>query len=75
MFQPKRPLVKWSKLENRFANRNGGSNEVDAVMANDRFLVTAAIAEIGYRYNHVSESISSSGSLAILLNLQWLGPS
>jgi hypothetical protein len=30
------------------ANKNGGSNEVEEVIAKDKFLVTAAIAEIGF---------------------------
>jgi hypothetical protein len=30
------------------ASRNGGSNEVEAVMAKVKFLVTAAMALIGY---------------------------
>ena len=47
MFQPMRPRVKWSRVENRLASRNGGSNEVDAVMPKARFFVTAAIALIG----------------------------
>lgn len=46
MFHPNRPWVKWSRVENLFASRKGGSNDVDAVIANDKFLVTAAIAEI-----------------------------
>lgn len=48
MFQPMRPRVKWSRVENRFASKKGGSKDVDAVMPKARFLVTAAIAEIGY---------------------------
>jgi hypothetical protein len=47
MFHPKRPPVRWSRVENRLARRNGGSKEVDAVIANERFFVTAAMAEIG----------------------------
>lgn len=47
MFQPMRPLVMWSRVERRLARRKGGSNEVDAVMAKVRFLVTAAMAEMG----------------------------
>lgn len=47
MFQPIRPLVKWSRVLNRFARRKGGSNEVDAVIPKARLVVTAAIAEIG----------------------------
>lgn len=47
MFQPIRPWVKWSNVENRFASRKGGSKDVDAVIPKARFLVTAAIAEIG----------------------------
>ena len=35
-----RPFVTWSKVEKRFASRNGGSNEVDAVMPKARFVVT-----------------------------------
>jgi hypothetical protein len=30
------------------ANKNGGSKDVEAVMAKERFLVTAAMAVIGY---------------------------
>lgn len=48
MFHPMRPLVRWSSVEKRFARRNGGSNEVEAVIPNARFLVTAAMAEMGY---------------------------
>lgn len=47
MFHPMRPLVRWSSVEKRFARRNGGSKEVDAVIPNARFLVTAAMAEMG----------------------------
>lgn len=47
MFQPSRPLVKWSNVEKRLASKKGCSNEVDAVMPNARFFVTAAIAEMG----------------------------
>lgn len=47
MFQPNRPFVKWSRVENRLAKRKGCSKEVEAVIAKDKFLVTAAIAEIG----------------------------
>lgn len=48
IFQPKRPFVRWSRVEKRLARRKGGSNEVDAVIPNVRFLVTAAIADSGY---------------------------
>jgi hypothetical protein len=48
IFQPIRPLVRWSNVDQRLAIRNGASNEVEAVMPNARFWVTAAIAEIGY---------------------------
>jgi len=41
MFQPIRPLVRWSSVENRLASRNGGSKVVLAVMPNARFLVTS----------------------------------
>jgi hypothetical protein len=44
---PMRPFVTWSKVENRFASRKGGSNEVDAVIPKAKLVVTAAIAEIG----------------------------
>ena len=47
IFHPNRPSVRWSRVENRFARRKGGSKDVEAVIANARFLVTAAIAEIG----------------------------
>lgn len=47
MFHPTRPPVKWSNVEKRFASRNGGSNDVDDVIPNARFLVTAAMAEMG----------------------------
>jgi hypothetical protein len=30
MFQPSRPLVKWSNVEKRLASKKGCSNEVDA---------------------------------------------
>jgi hypothetical protein len=35
-----RPFVTWSKVEKRFASRNGGSNEVDAVIPKANFFVT-----------------------------------
>lgn len=35
-----RPFVTWSKVENRFASRKGGSNEVDAVIPKAKFVVT-----------------------------------
>ncbi len=47
MFQPMRPLVRWSKVENRLASKKGGSNEVEAVIPKAKFLVTAAVAEMG----------------------------
>jgi len=47
MFHPIRPLVKWSRVEKRLAKRKGGSNDVEAVMAKPRFLVTAAMADMG----------------------------
>ena len=47
MFHPMRPLVKWSRVEKRFASKKGGSKEVDAVMPKARCLVTAAMAEMG----------------------------
>ena len=43
-FHPTRPLVRWSRVENRFASRKGGSNDVDAVIPNARFFVTAYIS-------------------------------
>ena len=48
MFQPIRPFVRWSRVENRLASRKGGSKEVDAVIPNASLLVTAAIALMGY---------------------------
>lgn len=48
MFQPILPLVKWSRVEKRFASRNGGSKEVEDVMPKARDFVTAAIAVMGY---------------------------
>ena len=47
IFQPIRPFVKWSNVEKRFAAKNGGSKDVDEVIPNARFLVTAAMADIG----------------------------
>lgn len=47
MFHPILPFVRWSKVENRFASRKGGSNDVDAVIPKASLLVTAAIALIG----------------------------
>jgi hypothetical protein len=35
-----RPFVTWSKVEKRFASRNGGSKEVDAVIPKASFFVT-----------------------------------
>ena len=49
MFQPIRPLVKWSSVEKRFASKNGCSNVVDEVIPKARFFVTAAIAVTGCR--------------------------
>lgn len=59
MFQPTRPWVKWSKLENRFASKKGGSKDVEAVIPKAKFFVTAAMAEMGcltvsdFRTTHV----------------------
>lgn len=39
-YQPIRPPVRWSRVEKRFASRNGGSNDVLAVMPKDKFFVT-----------------------------------
>lgn len=47
-FQPIRPFVKWSSVEKRFASKKGCSKEVEAVMPKARFLVTAAMALIGF---------------------------
>lgn len=47
MFHPIRPSVRWSRVEKRLATIKGLSKLVDVVIANERFLVTAAIAEIG----------------------------
>ena len=47
MFQPILPLVKWSRVEKRLASKNGGSNEVDEVIPKAKFLVTAAMADMG----------------------------
>lgn len=35
----------------RFASKNGGSKDVEAVIAKARFFVTAAIAEIGFTWS------------------------
>lgn len=48
IFQPTRPFVKWSSVEKRFASRKGCSDEVEAVMPKAKFLVTAAIAVMGF---------------------------
>lgn len=48
IFQPMRPSVIWSRVENRFARTNGDSKDVDTVIPNVRFLVTVAIAVMGY---------------------------
>lgn len=61
MFQPTRPPVKWSRVDNLLASRKGGSNEVDAVMAKVKFLVTAAMALIGY-WTTLALLFSSLGS-------------
>jgi hypothetical protein len=46
MFQPMRPLVRWSSVENFRANAYGElSYVVDAVMPNESDLVTDAMAE------------------------------
>lgn len=47
MFQPIRPLVKWSRVEKRFARTKGASNVVEAVIPKARFFVTAAMALMG----------------------------
>ena len=48
MFHPKRPFVRWSRVENRFATMYGDSYDVDVVIAKPKFFVTAAIAVTGY---------------------------
>ena len=70
MFQPKRPWVKWSKVENLLASKKGGSNEVDAVMAKLKFLVTAAMAVMGWYKlskmcpkNRINEKLTIVGSV------------
>lgn len=61
MFHPTRPLVKWSKVENRLASRNGGSKDVDAVIPKARFLVTAAMAEMGLKgFQHALHLVAMS---------------
>ena len=52
MFQPTRPLLRWSSVPNLRASAYGCSYVDDTVTPNPRWLVTAAIAET-----------SSSGSL------------
>lgn len=47
IFQPNRPPVRWSRVENLFATTYGASYEVEVVMANPKFWVTDAIAVIG----------------------------
>lgn len=47
MFHPNRPPVRWSNVENLFATTYGASYEVEVVIANPRFLVTDAMADIG----------------------------
>jgi hypothetical protein len=49
MFHPNLPFVRWSSVENRLARTNGASYDVEEVIAKARFLVTAAMAEIGLR--------------------------
>jgi hypothetical protein len=44
MFQPTRPLVRWSRVLARRAQANGGSYVVENVMPKPRCLVTAAMA-------------------------------
>lgn len=55
MFHPNRPLVRWSRVANRLATTYGCSYEVEVVIAKPRFLVTAAIAETGYRVELVNK--------------------
>lgn len=55
MFQATRPLVRWSSVDKRLARRNGGSKDVDAVTPKVKFLVTAAMADIGYQGARISE--------------------
>lgn len=50
IFQPNLPPVKWSRVENRFATTYGASYDVDVVIANPKFLVTEAMAVIGYNH-------------------------
>ena len=44
MFQPTLPLVRWSNVDIRRANANGGSYVVEKVTPKQRCLVTAAMA-------------------------------
>lgn len=60
MFHPIRPFVRWSRVENRLASKKGGSKEVEAVMPNARFLVTAAMAEMGCRNSQLGRVQYSS---------------
>jgi hypothetical protein len=39
-YHPIRPPVRWSRVEKRLASKNGGSNEVLAVIPNAKFFVT-----------------------------------
>ena len=47
MFQPARPFVRWSSVENLLARENGGSKDIEAVTPKAIFFVTVAIAEMG----------------------------
>ena len=44
MFQPARPLVRWSSVEMRRAKMYGCSNDTDAVSPKPRCSVTSAMA-------------------------------
>jgi hypothetical protein len=72
IFQPNRPPVRWSSVEKRLANKKGGSNEVEEVIAKDRFLVTAAMAEMGFD-GEMSEDYRLEGfnSDLQLMGLSW----
>ncbi|KAJ9482600.1 hypothetical protein VN97_g10830 [Penicillium thymicola] len=48
MFQPSRPLVKWSKVEKRLASKKGCSNEPLPKWANQKDLSQAIVPRVEY---------------------------
>jgi hypothetical protein len=72
-----RPFVTWSRVEKRFASRNGGSKEVDAVMPKANFFVTykAKIASqhiglvimLGFNFQSHTAAIAEMGMVGSVI--------